>query len=173
MSILVTGGLGFIGSHTVVELIKNKNENIIILDNLINSKIEVLDKIKKITNNDNITFIKMDILGLQNLTTLDTAIKIIETRHKTKINPDEIPLDDPNTFSVLRKANTLGIFQLESNGMTDLVARSQVSSFEEIVALIALYRPGPMDSGMLSDYLDRKSGKLKVIYPHLERIGYQ
>lgn len=115
---------------------------------------------------ESVGLIKMDILGLQNLTTLDTAIKIIEARHKTKINPDEIPLDDPNTFSVLRKANTLGIFQLESNGMTDLVARSQVSSFEEIVALIALYRPGPMDSGMLSDYLDRKSGKLKVIYPH-------
>jgi DNA polymerase-3 subunit alpha len=77
-----------------------------------------------------------------------------------------IALDDPNTFSVLRKANTLGIFQLESNGMTDLVARSQVSSFEEIVALIALYSPVPMDSGMLSDYLDRKSGKLKVVYFH-------
>ena len=115
---------------------------------------------------ESVGLIKMDILGLQNLTTLDTAIKLIEERHKISINPDDIPLDDSNTFSVLRKANTLGIFQLESAGMTDLVARSQVSSFEEIVALIALYRPGPMDSGMLQDYLDRKSGKQKVTYPH-------
>jgi DNA polymerase III subunit alpha len=115
---------------------------------------------------ESVGLIKMDILGLQNLTTLDTAIHFIEDRHKISILPDDIPLDDPNTFSVLRKANTLGIFQLESSGMTDLVARSQVSSFEEIVALIALYRPGPMDSGMLQDYLDRKSGKQKVTYPH-------
>ncbi|HNO24033.1 MAG TPA: DNA polymerase III subunit alpha, partial [Leptospiraceae bacterium] len=115
---------------------------------------------------ESVGLIKMDILGLKNLTTLDRAVKIIEERHSRKIDLDSLPLDDPKTYSLLKKANTLGIFQLESAGITDLVAKSQVSTFEEIVALIALYRPGPMDSGMLQDYLDRKSGKQKVTYPH-------
>ncbi|HRG47482.1 MAG TPA: DNA polymerase III subunit alpha [Leptospiraceae bacterium] len=115
---------------------------------------------------ESVGLIKMDILGLKNLTTLDYAVHLVEKRHGIKIVPDELPIDDPKTYSLLKKANTLGIFQLESNGITDLVAKSQVNTFEEIVALIALYRPGPMDSGMLQDYLDRKSGKQKVAYPH-------
>lgn len=110
----------------------------------------------------------MDILGLKNLTTLDYAIKLIEQRRGIRINLDEISYDDANTYSLLRKANTLGIFQLESTGITDLVAKSQVSNFDEIVALIALYRPGPMGEGMLDEYLDRKSGKNKsLIHIHL------
>ncbi|MDX1957691.1 MAG: DNA polymerase III subunit alpha [Leptospiraceae bacterium] len=115
---------------------------------------------------ESVGLIKMDILGLNNLTTLDQAIRLVEQRHKIKIDLDSLPLDDPKTYSLLKKANTLGVFQLESSGITDLVAKSQVNTFEEIVALIALYRPGPMDSGMLQDYLDRKSGKQKVTYPH-------
>ncbi|MCK6380240.1 MAG: DNA polymerase III subunit alpha [Leptospiraceae bacterium] len=117
-------------------------------------------------NLESVGLIKMDILGLNNLTTIDYAVKLIEKRKNIKIQIDEIPLDDSATFTLLKKANTLGIFQLESPGITDLVAKSQVKTFEEIVALIALYRPGPMESGMLQDYLDRKSGKQKVTYPH-------
>ncbi len=117
-------------------------------------------------NLESVGLIKMDILGLNNLTTIDYAVKLIGKRKNIKINIDEIPLDDKATFTLLKKANTLGIFQLESGGITDLVAKSQVQTFEEIVALIALYRPGPMESGMLQDYLDRKSGKQKVTYPH-------
>ncbi|MCE9501472.1 MAG: DNA polymerase III subunit alpha, partial [Leptospira sp.] len=117
-------------------------------------------------NLESVGLIKMDILGLKNLTTLDYAVKLIEKRHGRKIDLDDIPLNDSSTYTLLKKANTLGIFQLESGGITDLVAKSQVNTFEEIVALIALYRPGPMESGMLQDYLDRKSGKQKISYPH-------
>jgi len=117
--------------------------------------------------------IKMDILGLKNLTTIHNALRIIQKRHGKSIDLDKIPLDDPATFSLLRKANVLGIFQLDSSsGIRDLFAKAQVQKFEEIAALLALYRPGPMGSGMLDDYLERKSGKKKVQYPHpdLEKI---
>jgi DNA polymerase III subunit alpha len=117
---------------------------------------------------ENVGLIKMDILGLKNLTTINYALNLIEKRHGRKIDLDRLPLDDKKTYSLLKKADTLGVFQLESSGITDLVARSQVNTFEEIVALIALYRPGPMDSGMLQDYLDRKTGKQKVVYPHAD-----
>jgi DNA polymerase III subunit alpha len=111
--------------------------------------------------------IKMDILGLKNLTTANHAVNLIEQRHGIKLDLDKIPLDDPKTFAFLRKANVLGIFQLDSSsGIRDLFAKAQVQKFEEIAALLALYRPGPMGSGMLDDYLDRKNGKKKISYPH-------
>ncbi|MEM4270848.1 MAG: DNA polymerase III subunit alpha, partial [Candidatus Pacearchaeota archaeon] len=94
-------------------------------------------------------------------------------RRGIKLDIDKIPLDDPNTFALLRKANVLGVFQLDSSsGIRDLFAKAQVQKFEEIAALLALYRPGPMGSGMLDDYLERKSGRKKVVYPHpsLEEI---
>lgn len=116
---------------------------------------------------EQVGLIKMDILGLKNLTTIHHATQLIQKRHGINLNLDKIPLDDPNTFTLLRKANVLGIFQLDSSsGIRDLFAKAQVQKFEEIAALLALYRPGPMGSGMLDDYLDRKNGKKKVIYPH-------
>jgi len=117
--------------------------------------------------------IKMDILGLKNLTTIQHTLDLIEKRRGIKLDIDTIPLDDPQTFAFLRKANVLGIFQLDSSsGIRDLFAKAQVQNFEEIAALLALYRPGPMGSGMLDDYLERKSGRKKIIYPHpsLEEI---
>ena len=117
-------------------------------------------------NLESIGLIKMDILGLKNLTTIDYALKLIEKIRGVRLNLDEVSLEDEKTYSLLKRANTLGIFQLESSGITDLVAKSQVTTFEEIVALIALYRPGPMDSGMLDEYLGRKNGTMKVTYPH-------
>jgi DNA polymerase-3 subunit alpha len=117
--------------------------------------------------------IKMDILGLKNLTTIQHTLDLIEKRRGIKLDIDKIPLDDPQTFAFLRKANVLGIFQLDSSsGIRDLFAKAQVQNFEEIAALLALYRPGPMGSGMLDDYLERKSGRKKIIYPHpsLEEI---
>lgn len=116
---------------------------------------------------EQVGLIKMDILGLKNLTTIHHATKLIEKRHGVLLDLDKIPLDDPATFSLLRKANVLGIFQLDSSsGIRDLFAKAQVQKFEEIAALLALYRPGPMGSGMLDDYLDRKNGKKKVVFPH-------
>ncbi|TGK11903.1 DNA polymerase III subunit alpha [Leptospira fletcheri] len=117
-------------------------------------------------NLEAVGLIKMDILGLKNLTTLNYAVRLVKERRGIELELDKIPLDNTNTYALLRKANTLGIFQLESTGITDLVARSQVSNFDEIVALIALYRPGPMESGMLEEYLERKSGRKPVSYPH-------
>ncbi len=118
---------------------------------------------------EQVGLIKMDILGLKNLTTIYHAVELIKKRHSIEIDLDKIPLDDGPTFSLLRKANVLGIFQLDSSsGIRDLFAKAQVQKFEEIAALLALYRPGPMGSGMLDDYLDRKSGKKKVQYPHAD-----
>ncbi len=122
---------------------------------------------------ESVGLIKMDILGLKNLTTIQHTLDLIEKRRGIKLDIDKIPLDDPQTFAFLRKANVLGIFQLDSSsGIRDLFAKAQVQNFEEIAALLALYRPGPMGSGMLDDYLERKSGRKKIIYPHpsLEEI---
>lgn len=110
--------------------------------------------------------IKMDILGLKNLTTIRYCLDLIQKEKGIEIDIDHLPLDDKPTYSLLRKANTKGIFQLESSGITDLVAKAQVETFEEIVALIALYRPGPMGAGLLDEYLNRKSGKSPVTYAH-------
>lgn len=116
---------------------------------------------------EQVGLIKMDILGLKNLTTIQHALQLIEKRHGLKLDLDQISLEDAKTFSLLRKANVLGIFQLDSStGIRDLFAKAQVQKFEEIAALLALYRPGPMGSGMLDDYLDRKNGKKKVQFPH-------
>ncbi|TGL60090.1 DNA polymerase III subunit alpha [Leptospira ognonensis] len=116
---------------------------------------------------EQVGLIKMDILGLKNLTTIHHAVQLIKKRHGILLDLDKIPLDDQKTFSLLRKANVLGIFQLDSStGIRDLFAKAQVQKFEEIAALLALYRPGPMGSGMLDDYLDRKNGKKKVQFPH-------
>ncbi len=118
---------------------------------------------------ESVGLIKMDLLGLKNLTTIQCAIDLIYKRKQININIDEIPLNDEPTFQLLRKANVLGIFQLDSSsGIRDLFAKAQVKTFEEIAALLALYRPGPMGSGMLDDYLDRKNGRTKVIYPKPE-----
>ena len=115
---------------------------------------------------EKIGLIKMDILGLKNLTTIQNAVQIIKEKQNIVIDLENLPLNDDKTYNFLKKANTLGIFQLESTGITDLVAKAQINSFEEIVALIALYRPGPMSDGALDLYLDRKSGKSKVQYSH-------
>lgn len=110
--------------------------------------------------------IKMDILGLKNLTTINYCLDLIKEQRSIEVDIDHLSLDDPETYSLLRRADTKGIFQLESSGITDLVAKAQVGTFEEIVALIALYRPGPMGAGLLDEYLNRKSGKSRISYAH-------
>lgn len=110
--------------------------------------------------------IKMDILGLKNLTTINYCLGLIREQRSIVVDIDHLSLDDPETYSLLRRADTKGIFQLEGSGITDLVAKAQVGTFEEIVALIALYRPGPMGAGLLDEYLNRKSGKAKISYAH-------
>ena len=78
----------------------------------------------------------------------------------------DIKLDDPKVFELLSSGKTMAVFQLESSGMRDLIKRLKPTKFEEITALLALYRPGPLDSGMHDQFVDRKHGKLPVTYPH-------
>jgi DNA polymerase-3 subunit alpha len=108
--------------------------------------------------------LKMDFLGLKTLTVVKEAVDLIEQTTGQRIDINQIPLDDSRTFDLLNKANTVGVFQLESPGMRDLCRRIGVDSIDVIIALIALFRPGPMN--MLDDYVNRKHGKVKVAYDH-------
>ncbi len=108
--------------------------------------------------------VKFDFLGLRNLTVIKNCIALIEQQGKTP--PDLLNLDysDEKTFELLQRADTTGVFQLESSGMKDLILRLKPASFSDIVALVALYRPGPLDSGMADTYVERKNGREEVAY---------
>ncbi len=114
--------------------------------------------------------VKFDFLGLRNLTIIDRAVRTVNAKRAARREPpiaiDEIPLDDPRTFTLLRSGRTTGLFQLESRGMRDLIARLQPDTFEEIVALVALFRPGPLQSGMVDDFIARKHRRVPIKYPH-------
>jgi len=109
--------------------------------------------------------IKFDFLGLRNLTIIDNTLKLIKKSRDIEIDIDDLPLDDEKTYELLNQGNTTGVFQLESSGMTDILVKMQPQNFEDIIALVALYRPGPLGSGMVDDFIDRKHGKKKIIYP--------
>ncbi len=114
--------------------------------------------------------VKFDFLGLRTLTIIDWAVQAInQLRAKDQlplIDIEKIPLDDKKTFDLLKSCATTAVFQLESRGMKDLIRRLQPDSFEEITALVALFRPGPLQSGMVDDFIDRKHGRSAVNYPH-------
>ncbi|MDC0964178.1 DNA polymerase III subunit alpha [Candidatus Pseudothioglobus singularis] len=117
--------------------------------------------------------VKFDFLGLSNLTVMDKAIKIIANKGLSKelIDIDKLKLDDPQVFKLLQDCDTTGVFQLESEGMRGYLKKLKADCFEDIVAMLALYRPGPLDAGMVDDYIQVKHGA-KVRYPHqmLEEI---
>ncbi len=120
-----------------------------------------------------IGLVKMDFLGLRNLTMIDKAVKIIAQTKGIKIEPDLIPLDDAKTFQTISNGDLSGIFQLEtSSGMRQVARDMRPSSLEDLSALIALYRPGPLDTGMIEKFIDCKNGKTKITYatPLLEPI---
>jgi DNA polymerase III subunit alpha len=108
--------------------------------------------------------LKMDFLGLRNLTLIDTILNSIYRVNRKKLNLNSIPLDDQATYKLLSRGDTTGIFQLESEGMKKVLTRLKPSHFEDIVAVNALYRPGPMENIPL--FIDRKHGREPVIYPH-------
>ncbi len=110
--------------------------------------------------------LKMDFLGLRTLTVIDEAVKLIRQRHNPEFDISKIPLDDAPTYKLLQEARALGVFQLESSGMRDLLRKMRASKFEEIIALIALYRPGPMGAGMLDEFVKRKHNPSLVKYDH-------
>ncbi|MCK5529356.1 MAG: DNA polymerase III subunit alpha, partial [Kiritimatiellae bacterium] len=113
---------------------------------------------------EEIGLLKMDFLGLKTLTVIQEAIELIKECHNVDIDIDNLPLDDAPAFELLNKGDTVGVFQLESAGMRDLFRRINIVNIEDIFALIALYRPGPMN--MLPDYIARKSGEAKIHYDH-------
>ncbi len=117
---------------------------------------------------EEIGLIKMDFLGLKTLTELHKARELIRERHGVDIDYLSLPLDDPAVFELLREGNTTGVFQLESSGMKNLLKRLAPDSFDDIVAVLALYRPGPLKSGLVDSYINRKHGKEAIEYPFPE-----
>lgn len=114
--------------------------------------------------------VKFDFLGLRNLTIIDHALKSINARRKKKGEPPvnilDIDLNDRPSYELLQRCETTAVFQLESAGMKNLIKRLQPDCFEDIVALVALFRPGPLQSGMVDDFVDRKHGRAEVTYSH-------
>ena len=121
---------------------------------------------------EKVGLVKFDFLGLRTLTVIDQAVRLIRKSHQADFDIHTIPLDDAAVFQLLQAANTAGVFQLESNGMRALMVRLKPTVFEDIIALVALYRPGPMETGMHDDYVKRKHGEAKVEYflPQMEPI---
>ncbi|MDR3646575.1 MAG: DNA polymerase III subunit alpha [Candidatus Babeliales bacterium] len=117
-------------------------------------------------------FLKIDLLGLKNLTLIDKALKLIEKNHNIKIDIDKIPLDNPKVYELLGLGKTSGVFQLESDGIKDVLRRLKAEKFEDIIAVNALYRPGPLGSGMVDDFIERKHGRQKIeyLFPELEDV---
>ncbi|MGD9637132.1 MAG: DNA polymerase III subunit alpha, partial [Pirellulales bacterium] len=110
--------------------------------------------------------LKMDFLGLRNLTILAKSIDLIEQSRGERIDPHKFPLDDAATFALLCRGETKGIFQLESGGIRDLLQRMKPDHFRDIVATNALYRPGPLEGGMVDEYIEVKHGRRAASYPH-------
>ena len=121
---------------------------------------------------EKIGLIKFDFLGLKTLTVIEGAVNLIRFGKKPDFDIDDLPMDDLKTYELLSLGGTTGVFQLESSGMKELLVKMKPSTFEDIIALVALYRPGPLGSGMVDDFIKRKHGKTDIIYdlPQLEPI---
>ena len=120
---------------------------------------------------EKIGLLKMDFLGLRTLTVIDWTLKIIKERRGIDLNIETIALDNKETFKLLASSQTMGVFQVESSGMRDLLKKLEPERFEDIVALLALYRPGPIGSGMLDDFIQRKHNRVPIKYDHKKLEG--
>lgn len=121
---------------------------------------------------EKIGLLKFDFLGLKTLTVIDTSIKLIKSNRGKDIEVETLPLDDPAPYKLLSSGITNGIFQLESSGVKELITKLKPECFEDIIAMVALYRPGPLGSGMVEDFIKRKHGRTKITYalPELKEI---
>lgn len=119
---------------------------------------------------EQVGLVKFDFLGLRTLTIIDWALKTINREQKRRnlqpVKIDSIPMTDPRSYQLLKSGQTTAVFQLESRGMKELIKKLQPDSFDDITALVALFRPGPLQSGMVDDFIARKHGKQQVDYPH-------
>ncbi len=117
-------------------------------------------------NIEDLGLLKMDFLGLKNLTVLENALKIISKTKEDKIDLSKISLDDQKTLKLFQEGKTTGVFQFESSGMKRYLKKLKPTNFEDVIAMVALYRPGPLNSGMSDEFIDRKNGKKKITYKH-------
>src|SRR6202043_4119136 len=108
--------------------------------------------------------LKMDFLGLSNLTTIKNSLRIIRKVYGKSLDIDQIPIDDKKTFELLQRGETTGVFQLESAGMRRYLKQLKPTVFEDIIAMVALYRPGPMQ--WIDDFIARKQGQRQIEYIH-------
>jgi DNA polymerase-3 subunit alpha len=121
---------------------------------------------------EEVGLIKFDFLGLRTLTIIDWAVQMINQQRQQQdqqlLDIDHLPLDDEQTYQLMQRAETTAVFQLESRGMKELIKKLGPDRFEDIVALVALFRPGPLQSGMVDDFINRKKGRAEVSYPHAQ-----
>ena len=121
---------------------------------------------------EEVDLIKFDFLGLKTLTVIEEANKLVEKRYGKRVDFEQVDISTKEVYEYIGKGQTLGLFQIESVGMRDLAKKLKPSGFEDIIAMLALYRPGPMESGMLQDFVERKHGRAEIFYmfPELEPI---
>ena len=115
---------------------------------------------------EDLGLLKMDFLGLKNLTILEDTLNIIKKTKNVKIELDKIPLDNSKTLKLFQQGKTTGVFQFESSGMKRYLKQLKPTDFEDIIAMVAMYRPGPLNSGMVDEFINRKHGKKKIVYKH-------
>jgi DNA polymerase-3 subunit alpha len=115
---------------------------------------------------EKVGMLKMDFLGLRTLTLLDNAVRLIAKTHGVKIDLHRLPLDDAKTYALLQRGDAKGVFQLESEGIRELLKRMRPDNIRDLIATNALYRPGPLGGGMVDAYVNRKHGREKPVYPH-------
>jgi DNA polymerase-3 subunit alpha len=110
--------------------------------------------------------LKMDFLGLKNLTMIDKTLELVAATSGERIDPDKLPIEDPETYALLARGDLEGIFQLESTGMRQIVRDLKPSSLEDISSILALYRPGPLDAGLIPKFINRKHGREAIDFAH-------
>ena len=115
---------------------------------------------------EQVGLLKVDFLGLRTLTVLHDAAELVEKSHGVKLDIENLPLDDEATYKLFSRGETIGIFQFESTGMRDYLRKLRPSSLEDLIAMNALYRPGPLGARMVDDFIDRKHGRRRIVYDH-------
>ncbi len=113
---------------------------------------------------EDVDLIKFDFLGLKTLDVIDNALKLVKLRHDVSVDWHSIDVNDPHVYEIIQSGATVGMFQIESSGMQDLNKRLKPDNFEDLIAVLALYRPGPMESGMLDSFIERKHGREEIVY---------
>ena len=120
----------------------------------------------QMTELEEVGLLKMDFLGLKTLTILQEGVRLVKEVHGIDVDLGKLPLDDRPTYALMARGETQGVFQLESGGMRELLTRLKPDTFEDVIAVLALYRPGPLGSGMVDMFVRRKHGEEKTVYPH-------